>query len=46
MVTLEEKYQPLIQDALRERDPERVKALLDEVGVKMEEEEASASANA
>ena len=45
-MTLEEKYQPLIQDALYAKDSERVKALLDEVGGKMEEEEASAAANA
>ena len=45
-MTLEEKYQPLIHSALKDHDPERVKALLDEVGGKMEEEEASASTDA
>lgn len=44
-MTLEEKYQPLIHDALRDHDPERVKALLDEVGTKMEKEEANADSD-
>ena len=43
---LEEKYQPLIRDALYAKDPERVKALLDEVGAKMEKEEADAASDA